>query len=53
MSGAARLDPAAWSRFTPGQPHPAIELARIALCRVYAGQVAAAGQVVAAFPAGE
>lgn len=49
----AAAEPSAWSRFAPGQPHPATELARIALCRIYAGQAAAATQLLASFPAGE
>lgn len=49
----AASDATAWSRFTPGQPHPATDLARLALCQVYAGQAAAALSVLAAFPAGE
>lgn len=52
-SAPPAAEPAAWARFAPGQPHPATELARVALCRVYAGQAAAAMQVLAAFPAGE
>lgn len=46
-------DAAAWSRFSPGRPHPATELARAALCRIYAGQAPAAMQVLASFPADE
>lgn len=49
----AERDPAAWSRFTPGQSHPATELARLALCRIYAGDAASVAPILSAFPAEE
>lgn len=47
---AATLRAADWSRFQPGQRHPATEAARLALCLIYAGQAAAVPQILAAFP---
>lgn len=47
---AATLRAADWSRFQPGQPHPATEAARLMLCLIYAGQAAAVPQILAAFP---
>ncbi|MBR0653797.1 hypothetical protein [Plastoroseomonas arctica] len=46
-------DPGSWSRFNPGQPNPATELARASLCRIYIGQAASVDQVLALFPAEE
>ncbi|MBR0664124.1 hypothetical protein GXW71_07120 [Roseomonas hellenica] len=46
----ASLRAADWSRFEPGRPHPATEAARLALCLIYAGQVAAVPQILAGFP---